>query len=162
VKKLYKQQAPYISRTGITATCLFQNNNTMKQAKTIFLIDDDPITNYVNKKIIGKSYPFTMVEFTNSSEALAVLKEYSSSQTHLFPEIIFLDINMPHLDGWEFLEEFQKLPKAVLDKCDVVMLSSSIDNYDIERSKKYSIVKRFISKPLTVDKVYGLHQRIDR
>jgi CheY-like chemotaxis protein len=134
----------------------------MKQAKTIFLIDDDAITNYVNKKIITKSYPFTIVEFTSSTEALAVLKEYSSSETHLFPEIIFLDINMPHMDGWEFLEEFQKLPGTVLDKCEVIMLSSSIDTYDIERSKKYKIVKQFISKPLTVEKVSGVHQRIDK
>jgi CheY-like chemotaxis protein len=125
----------------------------MQDYKNIFLIDDDPITNIISTKIIKKSFAFNVTAFTNAAEALERLKEWSSTEGAEFPEIIFLDINMPHMDGWEFLEEFQKLPSRLLEKCGVVMLTSSIDINDIEKSKLYTSVREFISKPLTPDKL---------
>ncbi len=82
-------------------------------------------------------------------KALEELVALSESGGKEFPDIIFLDINMPRMDGWEFLQEFEKLPDTILNKCSVYMLTSSIDPNDIEKSKTYKTVKNFFSKPLT-------------
>lgn len=126
---------------------------SLRQHKSILLVDDDPITNMIHTKIIEKCFDtsFIVTAFTNPYEALHQLREWSASGNDDFPGILFLDINMPHLDGWEFLEEYQKLPAAVLEKCRVIMLSSSIDRHDIEKSKTYKVVRQFVSKPLTPD-----------
>src|SRR5687767_11451917 len=121
------------------------------QHKTIFLIDDDSVTNFINTKIILGNFPFTVFSFTNAMEALQELSRYQAHEAHFMPDLIFLDVNMPHMDGWEFLEEFQKLPDSLLKKCIVAMLTSSVDQEDIERSQMYKCVVGFISKPLTVD-----------
>ena len=123
------------------------------QIRSILLIDDDPITNMINTKIIekGLDLDYKVVAFTNPYEAIQQLQQWSASAEDEFPGILFLDINMPQMDGWEFLEEFQKLPASALEKCSVVMLSSSIDRDDIERSRTYKVVREFISKPLTAD-----------
>jgi CheY-like chemotaxis protein len=121
------------------------------QHKIIFLIDDDAISNFINTKIIQAHFPFTVVAFTNAMEALQELKQYQTSGSDSIPDLIFLDINMPVMDGWEFLDEFQKLPDFLLAKCNITMLTSSLDRDDIEKSKKYRCVLGFISKPLTVE-----------
>lgn len=127
--------------------------------KTIFLVDDDDLINYVHAKVIGISHPGKVVKFTSPGEALRRLNEYVSSSIEQFPEIIFLDINMPGINGWEFLEQFEKLPNSILAKCNIVMLSSSIDREDIAKSKNYKSVKEFISKPLTQEKLAILSQK---
>jgi CheY-like chemotaxis protein len=128
------------------------------QPKTIFLIDDDALTNYIHRRIISLKYTFNILEFTSPVKALERLMQYTLSETNQFPDIIFLDINMPYMNGWEFLEQFQKLPEALLAKCDVIMLTSSIDRKDIEKAKTYKVVKDFISKPLMPDKIATLNQ----
>ena len=74
------------------------------------------------------------------------------------PDLIFLDINMPHMDGWEFLDEFITLPESVLQKMKVVMLTSSVDINDIAKSKTYKPVTDFLSKPLNKDNLRNLLQ----
>jgi len=124
-----------------------------QQDKTIFLIDDDPIANLISSKVIEMNSGFKVVGAIYACEALGQLRQWSTSPTDQFPEIIFLDVNMPVMDGWEFLNEFQKFPEAIIEKCKVYMLSSSIDPSDILKSKAYKCVHGFISKPLTPDKL---------
>lgn len=124
--------------------------------KNILLIDDDPVTNVINRRILEKYFNYKIVVYTNACEALEQLKQWLFVETTPLPEIIFLDIDMPDMNGWEFLEELQRLPDTVLEKCRVIMLSSSIDFEDIERSKTYKVVRDFISKPLTPDKLSDL------
>lgn len=126
------------------------------QNKKLLLIDDDPVTNIINKRIINRHLSLQVIVFTDAHEALDQLKEWSATRWQEFPDIIFLDINMPQIDGWDFLNEFEKLPAHVQQKCRIIVLTSSIDFSDIKRSKTYSSVTDFISKPLTLDKLSTL------
>ena len=126
--------------------------------KTILLIDDDPIANIISTRIIKRTFSGNVVTFSNGREALDKIRECWSLAGPTSSVVIFLDINMPHMDGWEFLEEFEQLPEAVRGKCHLAMLTSSINSDDIERSKSYKSVKEFISKPLTADKLAILNQ----
>ena len=129
-----------------------------QQHKRVILVDDDPIANMISIKIIQRNFAGGVVAFANAQEALEQITAWWSHEGPAEPVVIFLDINMPHMDGWEFLNEFEKLPGAVRDKIIVAMLTSSIDVDDIEKSKTYRSVKEFISKPLTQDKLSILHQ----
>jgi CheY-like chemotaxis protein len=119
------------------------------QHKDILLIDDDPVSNLINKRIIENQFGCNTIIFTNAEEALNQLKTWLTDQNDLLPPVIFLDIDMPHMTGWEFLDELHKLPDEFLEKCRVIILTSSIDFEDINKSKSYKVVRDFISKPLT-------------
>jgi CheY-like chemotaxis protein len=122
----------------------------MMNINKVLLIDDDRIFNFLNKKIIEFSNFAPDVScYTDPKEALKELNLFAVSNVNNFPDIIFLDINMHDMDGWEFLDEFEKLPESSKQKCRVFMLSSSIDPSDIEKAKTYSSVTDFISKPLS-------------
>lgn len=126
---------------------------------TVLLIDDDPVTNLINKKLIMRDFKCNVMAHTDAQEALGHLKTLVSSSTDDIPDFIFLDINMPIMDGWEFLTEFQNLSAEILSRCKVYMLSSSIDVEDVEKSRTYNSVSDFISKPLTTEKMKSLLQR---
>ncbi|WP_339876532.1 response regulator [uncultured Algoriphagus sp.] len=120
----------------------------MIQFDTIFLVDDDPINNLINKRLIGKvGITENIIEFLEGEEALIKLKDIDPKQSLL----IFLDINMPVLNGWEFLDKYQKMHSDRSDK--IVILSSSIDYQDRFKAQEYSIVSGFLEKPLTLDKI---------
>ena len=129
---------------------------TMTKHTDIVLIDDDPITNFINTKLIKMSFDFTVTSFTNAEEALSDLRRRIVSGFEALPHLIFLDINMPQMDGWEFLNEFQRLPDMPADKAHIIMLSSSVDSEDRDRSKMHRCVLDFISKPLTKEKIKSL------
>jgi len=112
-----------------------------------FIIDDDPVFVLLFKKILIKLGKFeTIVNFENGQIALNVLVEKFKNNEPL-PDIVFLDINMPILDGWEFLKALEKY--KFIDKLIIYMVSSSIDSTEIKKSKKYKSVKNFISKPIS-------------
>jgi CheY-like chemotaxis protein len=115
---------------------------------TIFLVDDDPINNLINKRLLGKvEIAKNIVEFIEGEAALEKLKEFDPNQSIL----IFLDINMPVLNGWEFLEKYQEIHANRCDK--IVILSSSIDYQDRLKSQGYKSVTGFLEKPLTLEKI---------
>lgn len=114
-----------------------------------FLIDDDEMTNMINAQVIHLSqFAIKVSTFNSAGEALANIIEIEKSKTNPFPEFIFLDIAMPGMDGWEFLDLLIKLPESVLQKCNVVMVTSSINLFDIKKAKRYPVVKDYIIKPL--------------
>jgi CheY-like chemotaxis protein len=116
--------------------------------KKILLVDDDQLNNLINTRIITKFSDYTVDSFTSGKAGLMYLHD---CEPELFPEIIFLDINMPVMDGWDFLEEFQKFPETLTQNCSIIMLTSSIDINDIEKSKRFKSVRDFMSKPLTLE-----------
>ncbi|MFX0556085.1 response regulator [Maribacter sp. CXY002] len=116
--------------------------------KKILLIDDSEIDNFINKAVLSKS-DFISEIFVRSSgkEALEFLKELVDIPDS-FPDFIFLDIRMPIMDGFQFMEEYSKLPLEVKNRCKVYILSSSIDPLDIERAKNCVDVENHLTKPL--------------
>lgn len=112
----------------------------------IYLIDDDEIQNLINTRVVSiVSDGIEVKAFTSAENALANLK---SKQDGL-PDMIFLDMNMPKMNGWDFLDAYE----SEENKVKVYMLSSSINNKDIQKSETYDIVNGFICKPLVVEKL---------
>lgn len=123
----------------------------------ILCVDDDPITLMLNKKVIAKAEFCKEIDSAyNGEEALNYfdnLKNNKETGTVInLPEIIFLDLNMPIMGGWEFLESFTNSNyTSIFPKTKVVVLTSSVDQNDIEKSKNYPKVLQFFSKPITTE-----------
>ena len=128
--------------------------------QTICIIDDDPIFVYGTKVLLNYNCSFgsNIMVHEDGKEALENLVAMVNSGEEL-PDILFLDLNMPVMDGWEFLDEFTKLP---LDKYPMIyIVSSSIDSNDIEKANEYSMVKDFIAKPLSDKVLVDLFKEIE-
>lgn len=120
----------------------------MTQFDAIFLVDDDPINNLINKRLLSKTgLSQNIREFLGGEDALLLLKEVPDKD-HL---LIFLDINMPVLNGWEFLNRYLENFPTRNDR--IIILSSSIDFQDRQRAQEYHIVAGFLEKPLTLEKI---------
>ncbi len=130
----------------------------MSKLKKILLIDDDTINNFiVINKLNNIALSLDAVSVLNGREGLDYLNKCILENLD-FPELILLDINMPVLDGWGFLDEFEKLEKNYQQKTAIYMVSSSVYIEDIEKAKEYSQIKQFISKPLSKDKLTDIIQ----
>lgn len=126
----------------------------MIQFDAIFLVDDDPINNLINKRLLGKvGISDQIIEFLEGEEALTQIEILPTEHQVL----IFLDINMPVLNGWEFLEKYIQIFPNRQDK--IVILSSSIDYQDRQKAREYQIVSGFLEKPLTLDKIYSQFEK---
>jgi CheY-like chemotaxis protein len=132
--------------------------NSKSTPHTICLIDDDAIYQFTAKKIIELVDPQRKVlSFTNGKQALDYFTSGSLAKEDL-PDVIFLDINMPVMDGWEFLEGYQAV-NCLFDKSiPVYMVSSSVDEQDVLRSKTFDIVKDFIVKPMNKTRIAEILQ----
>lgn len=125
--------------------------NTYKN-KSVMIIDDNDIDNFINEKML-KSSCFSENVYTHTSvtSALEFLKNLSSIQNipdALIPSYIFLDINMPILDGFHFLQEFNGLGYSFIPKMKIVMLTTSLNPCDLEKTKEYKSVVAYLYKPL--------------
>lgn len=113
--------------------------------KPIIIIDDDYVNNFICESIIHRILPNCKLKsFISAKEALEYLSEFENNS-----HFILLDINMPEMNGWQFLDEMESISKAFT----VFMLTSSVDPIDKEKADSYAMIKGFHSKPLSEDTV---------
>ncbi|MDA6068482.1 response regulator [Flavobacterium sp. AC] len=131
----------------------------------ILCIDDDPITLMLCKKVISKSsFSKEIITAQNGEEALMHFNtlKYTNikNKVNKKPELIFLDLNMPVMGGWEFLDHFTSPAYAEFNTANVIVLSSTIDPEDLAKAKKYPIIIDFLSKPVTLPMLEYLKKKI--
>lgn len=121
--------------------------------KKVLLIDDDAISNFLSKSMIEKSGVFEKVEVFNSAvKALDYLKKQETEKED-FPEVILLDVMMPVMDGFAFLDELIRFESDSSKKVKVCMLTSSLDPKDKQQADSYPQVIDFMSKPINQEKI---------
>ena len=120
----------------------------------ILLIDDDEINNFISIKLIKKALSNAEISSClNGKVAIEELTEMQKISPEKLPDFILLDINMPIMNGWEFLDEYMRLNIDPLGKSKIYIISSSVFSNDINKARSYPLVKSFISKPLSVEKI---------
>jgi CheY-like chemotaxis protein len=120
----------------------------MSKSRNIILVEDDLLTVQITNMVFKRAIPLAKVlVFENGLEATEWIDDKKGSQEDNF--VLLLDLNMPVLDGWGFLNYFEKLDETTKQKFNIHILTSSVDRRDTERSKKHPFVKGFHSKPLT-------------
>ncbi|WP_339880659.1 response regulator [uncultured Algoriphagus sp.] len=128
----------------------------MIRTRSITLIDDDEIFVFITKKTIRQTKLFDLIKvYDNGLDALNFLKE-NKDNADLLPEIILLDLNMPIMDGWQFLEHYTGINPSVNKEIVIYICSSSISPEDIRRAKAISEVTDYMIKPITKDKLIDL------
>ena len=131
----------------------------------ILCVDDDPITLMLCKMVIAKSsFATEIITAQNGEEALNYFDDLKlnnlGAEIKKYPSLVFLDLNMPVMDGWEFLDHFSKEEYATAFKnTKIIVLSSTIDPNDIQKSKTYPMVFDFLSKPITKEIIEHLKER---
>lgn len=126
----------------------------------VLLVDDDKINNYINERLIKKLNLASQINVAfNGEEALIALEQLITAEAKL-NGFIFLDINMPVMDGFEFLEVFKEKYKTVNGKITIVMLTTSTNSKDLEKVKSAGIAG-YINKPLTEQKILELFQGLN-
>lgn len=120
--------------------------------KNILLVDDDTIFNFINKRMIENTGMSNEVDTAlNGKQALDLLNGYLSGARSI-PDVIFLDLDMPIMDGFSFLEAFKRLNMPHKEKVSIVIVTSSQNPEDIKRAKSFGI-DHYLTKPITEEQV---------
>ena len=132
----------------------------MVDVNSIMLVDDDDISNFVTMDVIKETDLVKDVFVAmNGRDALDLMKEKCGNGSETKPLLVFLDINMPVMDGFEFLEAFEKFPEEEKEDIYIVMLTSSEDEDDVQRAKLHTI-NGYIPKPLTKEKLQEVMSKL--
>ena len=116
--------------------------------QNVLLIDDSEVDLFINQQVLRKDQFASRVERTHTGlEAIALLGQWAD-QPERCPDVILLDLFMPEMDGFAFLDAFEQLPEAVKNKASVFMLSSSLYKQDLQRAEAHPRILKFICKPL--------------
>ncbi|AHM62955.1 two-component response regulator [Flammeovirgaceae bacterium 311] len=128
----------------------------MKKISNVLFIEDDEITCFLNKSIVEEMQVAENIQCLDDEEsALAYLKNQCRNRMageEACPELIFLDLNLPFLNAFEFLERLENYPEIEVERLFIVLLTASWDARDMEKAKKYHI-QGFLNKPLTQEKI---------
>jgi len=124
-------------------------NEASNSYERVMLVDDNETDNFISKRIIEiTGFSDSIIVKSSGKEALDFLEENKINPDQL-PDLIFLDINMPIVDGFVFLYEFEKFSTLIKGKCKVIILSSSDNRRDIDKIVNNDHVIKFLTKPLT-------------
>lgn len=131
----------------------------MNKFNEVFVVDDDKVYHYILKKLLKKNnVNITSHFFENGHDAMEVLKS-NSEKGGAMPDLILLDINMPIMDGWQFLEEFQKIKDTLLKDTTIYMISSSNSYVDLEKVKEFpEDVMDYFMKPVSYEDICKIFQ----
>jgi CheY-like chemotaxis protein len=117
------------------------------------LIDDNEIDNFISQKMIEEcnfaEHIYINTNATSALEFLKNLERLDEKGKALFPDIIFLDLNMPIIDGYQFINEFEKLSKSLISKTKIIILTTSVSPEEVEKCKTYPRIVKFVNKPLS-------------
>lgn len=133
----------------------------MKSGRRVWIIDDDDIHQFIAKRMLMNADPSQIIEcFPNGKKALDQLKNVI--HTAEVPDLILLDINMPVMDGWGFLEAYKDLRQSSGFKLNIYIVSSSVHTDDITRGEQSGEIRDYLFKPLDLNTVKNLLQRLNR
>lgn len=128
----------------------------MKKLKRYIIVDDDRTNNLICEYAVkGYDPNAEVLTFNEPQLALAIIKRFALDEDDQTRTVLFVDVNMPSMSGWEFLQELEKLGEDVVQKFTIFILSSSIENFSTERID-FPYVQDFLSKPLSKTRLYEL------
>jgi len=125
----------------------------------ILLVDDHEINNYIHTKVIRKALSGSNIEIVadlNGKQAINHLYHFMDNDPNSFPDYIFLDLNMPEMNGWQFLDEYTRRKLGAVKDSKVFITTSSVFSEDVDKSHSYACVKDYITKPLTIERVQSI------
>ncbi|WP_187263819.1 response regulator [Pontibacter beigongshangensis] len=123
-----------------------------------FIIDDDPISSFLTEAVLQmEDFSKQIVTFSSAEESLNFLTE--NMETNV-PEVIFLDLNMPSMNGWQFLQALSPHESTISKNCSIFILTSSIDLSEQKMAQEHSVVKGFISKPITEEHITSIKRNL--
>jgi CheY-like chemotaxis protein len=125
----------------------------IKKIPLIGIIDDDTMYQFVLTSIINKNkLAENILSFSDGEKAIKYLVN-NTTKIEKIPDILFLDVNMPIMDGWMFIEAYKRIKKEIIKKTKVFMLSASVNPIDIERARKINEISDYIIKPRKFEEV---------
>lgn len=124
----------------------------------IFVIDDDPLSNYLTENLLRLEGFSTLVStFDSAEQALAALLQHGLAEV---PAVIFLDLNMPVMNGWQFLDALNPYLTELRGRCHIYILTSSLALHDVEKATTYELVSGFIHKPLDSAEIQAVRAQV--
>ncbi len=131
----------------------------ISKLKCIFLVDDDPHSNFFNERALKKADCVEEIKIYQDASSALDYFQNSKADTFIRPEFLFLDINMPGMNGWEFLEAYKKLDEETKARVVIVMLTTSLSPADREKAKSMEVIQEFNNKPLSQEGVLEIIQK---
>lgn len=121
--------------------------------KSVYIIDDDEVSAFLTEAMLtAEDFAESYQTFLNPCDALQQILPYLlETKPDQLPEIIFLDLNMPYINGWEFLDALEPYAYLLENNCLIYMLTSSVDVMDIRRAQEYNFLAGFLQKPIEED-----------
>jgi CheY-like chemotaxis protein len=132
-----------------------------KSPINICIVDDDDIFQFTMTRTLRSfKLPKNIIAFTDGEEALNFMLDHLE-EDHKLPDIIFLDINMPIMDGFQFMDEYVKIKPKLGKRITIFMVSSSVDAVDIERAKNISAISDYIIKPIKQGELKAILEKLE-